>query len=161
MSRRRSCLGFRQGCKGQIFSSDLMVAIFIFIIILGEVLATWNILIDTSAKDTELKNMEIAVTTVVDTLVKTRGYPYDWNRTGARVVGLADWDRTIDQKKLDEFMAMDYNLSKQAMGIGDFDYQFRLSKNNIVRGSVGGDTALIVRRVVFYNGVDIVEFTLW
>ena len=151
----------KQEPRGQIFSSDLMVAFFLFIIIFSAIIIFWNNMIMFSSYDVENRYIESLAVEIADTMVRTGGYPSTWENSNATTIGLAEWDRKIDSKKISAFIAMDYSQSKELMGIGGYDYFFRLVGANVTKGSLGGEVRVYTSRRIYYNGDDVLEFTLW
>lgn len=142
--------------KGQLFSSDMVASVFLFSIAVSTVLFAWNSVIDNSVNDMQRKDMEITATRILDILVKSPGYPIDWEKSNASVIGLANYDRTIDANKLNTFINMDYNTTRKIFGI-PYDYFFRIG--NYTKG-VNGTEAVFVRRMVIFNGTQFMELTL-
>ena len=147
--------------KGQIMSSDFLVAFFLFLILFIAVTIAWNGMLDSSITDIERKYMESIAMRITDIFVKSPGYPSNWENREIVAIGLVDHDRRIDQAKLDAFMNMDYETSKDVLGIKGYDYFFRLVRNNVTKGYLGGETAIFIERRVLYNGDDRLEFILW
>ena len=148
--------------KGLVFSSDLLVAILILLVIFIVVLISWNSFVDDTIKDSERKNIESLALKTSDNFVLSEGFPKDWEKSNASVIGLVSRSRNIDPEKLNAFLNLDYEESKRILGLQGYEYQFRLNRSGIVKpiNSIGKDVS-VVRRVVLYNGEDILEFYLW
>lgn len=151
--------------KGQIFSTDLFSSLFVFIIIFAALAIMWNNAIERQEKDESLKEIELEAMRVSDLIIRTPGYPANWENIpvdNVRNVGLINSDREIDKDKLNAFLLMNYDESKIKFSIQRFDYSFRLVKANITKGSSGGSNKILIRRPVLFNGtVDTFEFELW
>lgn len=143
--------------KGQVFSSDMMASVFLFLIVASIVLFAWNSIIDNSVNDMQRKDMEITATRILDILVKTPGVPLDWELNDASVIGLANFDRTIDTAKLSALINMDYNKTRNIFGT-PYNYFFKLG--NVTKGINGAETVFARRMVLFNNTVQFMELTL-
>lgn len=142
--------------RGQLFSSDMIAAVFLFFIMASMILLAWNSAVDKSVQDIQRTDMEITATRILDILVKSPGYPADWENKNATVIGLVNYDRTIDTDKLNAFLGMDYNATKKIFGM-PYDYFFRLG--NYTKG-VNGTESVFVRRMVILNGTQFLELML-
>jgi len=151
--------------KGQLFSTDLFMSFFIFIIVFGVLMVFWSNALENQARDERLKDLELEVMRVSDLLVRTTGYPENWENLDSdniRNIGLVSSDRHIDNAKLNAFLLLSYSESKIKLSVQRFDYYFRLVNANITKGVTGGNDKIIIRRPVVFNGtVDVIEFELW
>lgn len=146
--------------RGQIFTTDIVIAVSIFVVALVFLISIWNsILLDNAAL--QRSDMKLSLLKATDALVKSQGMPAGWNESNVVLVGLAVWDRTIDARKLASFLAMDYNKSKSALGVQGYDYYFRLINANVTKGEYPQGDAVYTQRKVFYNGIETIEFTVW
>lgn len=141
--------------KAQLFSSDMIAAVFLFLLVSTFILFSWNSSIDAAAENLQRREMELAASRILDIMVKSPGYPPDWEAGNASVIGLVNYDRTIDPVKLSAFINMDYNKTKEILGTGD--YFFRLG--NYTKGANGTSTVFI-RRMVIFNGPQLMELSL-
>ena len=142
--------------KAQLFSSDMIVAVFLFLAVASAALFAWNSAADKSVQTTQRQDMEITGTRILDILVKSPGYPIDWENKNATTIGLASYDRTIDANKLNAFLDMDYNRTREIFGI-PYNYFFKLG--NYTKG-VNGTEAVFARRAVIFNGTQFLELTI-
>ena len=142
--------------KAQLFSSDMIVAVFLFLAVASAALFAWNSAADKSVQTTQRRDMEITGTRILDILVKSPGYPIDWENKNATTIGLASYDRTIDANKLNAFLDMDYNRTREIFGI-PYNYFFKLG--NYTKG-VNGTEAVFARRAVIFNGTQFLELTI-
>lgn len=150
--------------RGAIFSSDLMAAVVIFIIAFGVIYATWNSILG-STVDVERREMELTAMRAAEELVMSPGYPSNWEKDGnAVVIGLVRLNRRIDSAKLNALLGMDYEMSRERMGIAGYDYMLILNRSGVIKSSPSAGAVreiVSVKRVVDYNGEDILELTLW
>jgi hypothetical protein len=160
-----------KGChalKGQIFSMDLILATFIFILVFGVLIASWNSMLDNSIDYSERKDMEMYANVISDLLVSGGGYPGDWEDRPAdevHTIGIAGPDRVINEQKLAALLALDYDDAREIMKVGAYHFHFRLSGAGLETGqpldSDFGFSAFS-RRLVLYRGEpDSVEVLIW
>ena len=122
--------------KGQVFSTDIIIAMIIFIFIIISSAWFWD-----TAKEkmhqTEVRNdLELAAHNAVSVLIGTVGDPPNWNNltfTDRNIYSLGiggnrPW--IIDEHKasrLGELNATDYDLIKRILGIRGSSYEFYLN----------------------------------
>ncbi|MBN2122329.1 hypothetical protein JW721_04735 [Candidatus Micrarchaeota archaeon] len=111
--------------KGQINSIDFMIAVLIFAVILVFLIGFWFLnmaeLSEMMGRD-RLDSTSIAVS---DMLIKTPGVPENWEDGPSDVwaIGLATTQNVLSKEKVANFTALDYNESREIMGL-DGDYYF-------------------------------------
>ncbi len=106
--------------KGQIFTIDFMVSIVVFIIVLITIISTWYF-IDLHIKEVESRrDMHSVSLSVSDALVRSGGYPLDWNSTNVQSIGLAKEEYVLDLQKIISLMGMDYDSARSIMRLGNY-----------------------------------------
>lgn len=111
--------------KGQIWYTDFMVAILIFVISLVIYFEYVNNL--SKEEETKLGEMLMSAKTVSNNLM-SRGYPYSWNQTDVNVIGIVD-NKRINQTKIERFYNMSHDIAKFDFGIIN-NYYFYLENRN-------------------------------
>jgi hypothetical protein len=113
------------GRKGQINSIDFMIAVLIFAVLLVFLIGFWFLNMAEISTMMERDRLDSAAIAVSDMLVKTPGVPGNWEEdpSSAWAVGLAESQNVLIGEKVANFTALDYNASKEIMGI-DGDYYF-------------------------------------
>jgi hypothetical protein len=159
---------WRFGKKGQVFSLDLIISMFTFIIILIFLLSFWNL---NSLRLSEKQNsneLQLIALQVMDILVSTPGEPFNWNTNNATSIGLATRLGKIDQGKLNAFLDYDYAQSKSRFNIERFEYKFTVTSSQDVLINSSGiesgdvDEKVALSRLVFVgNEVNKIIFELW
>ena len=151
--------------KGQIFSLDFLSAVFIFMLVFGVLLLSWNSVLDDSAKDSERKDMELFASRIANFMVSSGGHPSNWHESPANVtsIGIVSTDRVVDQDKLMAFVSMDYDLAREKLVISNYNFKFALVSAGIELGSYNySGPAAFARRAVMYQGKpDMLEITVW
>ncbi len=163
--------------KAQIFSSDLILSAFVFTVILSFVfliLVNNQIKIENNLKTSDLESKVMQIT---DILVQNPGEPSNWedNAGSVKLIGLADTDRVLSEKKITEFSNIDYNITREKMGISGIDFYFVLKELNEGIVKINGNETkagrtpglnstqiIIIKRFVLYDEKErIAEFSLW
>lgn len=154
--------------KGQISTTDLFVAIFVFLILLTTILVTWNVYSNRLNEGILYENLLLNAFYITDTLVKTQGQPDNWTLDDVRTIGLAFNDRNLSKSKVEQFVSMDYNSTKEILNIERYDFYFQIEDPNGANlidpyGVIGvGENIVRISRVVVYDGGPAyVRFTLW
>ena len=155
--------------KAQVASIDLFIAITVFLILLASTIYTWNLYNTRFNENLEYEKMQLIAFQITDLLVKNPGYPTGWEESpnSVSVIGLAQDDRVLSQDKINAFVNLDYNLSKERFNMELYDYKFRVKSlsNNVLYQSgqnFDGDTAIVIERYALLDDeATIMEFTIW
>ncbi len=149
--------------KGQLFSSDLVLSIFIFLIVFAFLSIFTANMVNNIHKDQISRDLELQVIRISDLFVKTSGKPENWediNPDLVESIGLVNKENIIDEEKLSSFISMNYTKSKKILGLEDTDYFFRLENNT--KGELGGEIRIVSKRLVIYdNSIALMEIVLW
>lgn len=164
--------------RGQVFSTDLVLSVSIFIILLLIVISFfyfYSLRISDAIKNEDLKFKALQIS---DVLAKSGGEPGNWESdpTNADVLGLAVSDRTFTTVKVKEFVKLDEDVIKNKLNIESFNFYFSLKDPNgalydISDGDfseVGSKPSLeakkivTIKRIVTYGGQEaFMEFSIW
>ncbi len=152
--------------KSQLITMDFMVGSIIFLVLITisfVSLYTYPIRLNDEQNKNELLLNTLQVS---DTLIKTPGVPGAWekNSSSLRVIGLAESDRVLSKKKVDSFVNLDYNKTRQLFGFNDFYFKLSNNTGNITTygKSFNGTNSISIRRYVFYEGSRAkMEITFW
>ncbi len=154
--------------KGQISTTDLFVAIFVFLILLTTILVTWNVYSNRLNEGILYENLLLNAFYITDTLVKSQGQPDNWTLGNVETIGLSFNDRNLSKNKVEQFVSMDYNYSKEMFNVERYDFYFQIEDPNGANlidpyGVIGvGENIVRISRVVVYDGGPAyVRFTLW
>lgn len=159
----------KQNKKSQIFTIDLIAAMFIFIVLLTAIMLMWNRYIVIADDHIEYDEAQIIGYQISDVMIKSQGKPSNWeeNSSKALIIGLANSDRRLSSSKVNAFLNMSYNDSKKALNIPYYDFSFQIKDllgNNLTSfygNNEEGDFTINLRRYVFYeNEKAIMEFKL-
>ncbi len=123
--------------KAQTISGDFIISMVIFLIVLSLVIPTFDrIAIQIKAED-DRREIETFSVFATDVMLKTAGYPQDWNETTVGSIGLSDVSGRINLTKIKSFMRMDYRRAKDLLGLGELDVNisfYDINNYNILTG---------------------------
>ena len=138
----------KSGCKrAQISSGELLVAYFIFFLVLTLVITRWSETIKGIEESEDLYNLESVSVDIAEKLVRTRGVPSGWGIENVSVIGLAEEPRVLSPEKVLIFLDMmndsafnnppcndptisNYECNKPILGIRKYDFYFTLRDIN-------------------------------
>lgn len=115
--------------KGQVFSGDFILSISVFLLVLVIIIPVFSQLSDQINRKNTQQELETRLLFVSESLVKTGGYPENWNKSSVQTLGLSDDDR-LNITKIRLFMEMDYNETKSAMTLEGLDYRLYMTDMN-------------------------------
>lgn len=143
--------------KGQVNSIDFVSAIVIFMVLVVFLITFWFVSINHVTRGVKENRMGAAAVSISDMMIKGPGSPKTWeqNPANAEVVGLATFPNVLSESKIEQFALMDYNESRELMGL-DYDYYFyveSLEGNRLYEsGDVGlGEQSIAVTRFAVLN----------
>lgn len=123
--------------KGQIFTTDFMISVAVFIGVLITIITLWNG-IDIHIKEVESRReMHSIAISVSDALIRSPGFPPSWNSTNVQSIGLAKEEYVLDQQKLMSLIGLDYDTARSIMRLGNYHmliYVSDISGHNVSSG---------------------------
>lgn len=151
--------------KGQIISTDFIAAVFLFITIFALFMTVWYSNVNYFQQVAEMQNMEKIASRALDIMVKSGGYPDNWESSpaSASTIGLADSDRKLNANKLSAFIAMNYATAKDKLKTEGYEFYFAMQNSSIYKGmQPSSENFVLDRRIVIYNGIiQTIEISLW
>src|SRR3989344_5506685 len=156
--------------KAQLFSLESILSIVLFIIVILFLLSFWNLYSSRLSSQIHSEELQLQAAQVTDILVSSRGYPDEWEADPASVVipGLMLNPGSLDEQKLNQFLALDYETLKQLLNIERFDIAFELRdvSGNVLenRGNISStaDEAVVFQRLMLLkNQTRQVYVALW
>ena len=109
--------------KGQALASDFTVSIALFLFLVVGSAIIWNNTVDKYAMFKENQLMQEKVFSISDALIRTQGYPPEWNSTNVMLIGLSEGgSHMLNKSKLEAFKDVDYALAKNIWGISGYEY---------------------------------------
>ena len=136
--------------KSQVLSPDFIMSIIIFSVILGLGIMLWNTSCEKLTRYDDTEQMQKKVLYVSDILLNTQGVPQNWNTTNVIMVGLKENNTDIlDTDKIISFKMLEYNHSKEVLGLGSYEYFINITDPNggplKVSGAITGTAAVFAR----------------
>jgi hypothetical protein len=146
--------------KGQAWSFDFMASVTIFFLILVVLFFVWEYAAFQNADQMIFNDMQDRAMTTVDTIIRVKGYPEDWNESSVEVLGLASDENILNESKILMFVGMDYPEAQRLLGISDYNFYFQLIHLNGSQSYANG-TALVagIDPTLYQNTTSIVPIT--
>lgn len=131
--------------RGQAFSSEFLLAYFVFMIVLSMALYAWTLSTKKIIENERLLDMESQAIDASEQLIRTPGYPLDWNKTSVESIGLASESRVLDWTRVSYFIDLmttstddlctisdssNYECNRYLLGLGVYDFHFNLLYTN-------------------------------
>jgi len=108
--------------KGQVWSFDFAVSVVIFFTVVSMVLFSWNYIGAKHVEQMIFNEMESVTVGISDSLIRTTGYPEEWNKTNVQIIGLADEENILNQTKIQYFVNMSYDSIRATLGIMNYNF---------------------------------------
>jgi hypothetical protein len=132
--------------QGQIFSTDMMVSLAVFLVLVGVSVFLLDQALRNQNRFNEPYTMAKKSEQVSDLLVRTPGYPEGWNSSNVKVVGLAEPTHFIQAAKFEEMKRLDFSAFRDTARIEPFKFfiEARINGSTFsVDGIATGRTAVI------------------
>ena len=156
--------------KGQIFSTDLMLASIIFLLILTTAITYSNQVSNRIYFFEQEEEMRQAGQQAANGLVLTNGNPANWenlpNIDNVNSIGIADSANMLNSSKITQLSALassDYEDVKSILGIAKFDFKLEIisMQGNFTVESFGASpesesSIVSINRIAFYDGNNVV-----
>ncbi|MFH1239801.1 MAG: hypothetical protein V1672_01165 [Candidatus Diapherotrites archaeon] len=150
--------------RGQISAYDFMIAMFLFLLMFITLNSVWTGIYSSVVENQIQTQMHDSSYKALEVLIKTKGYPANWedDPSNAESIGLAKRKNVFDDDKVTAFKSMDYDLSKELMGLGLFEYYLDVDSfgtaNDFTKGiSLPTDKDIYsASRIVNYKGAEAV-----
>ena len=117
----------RKGLRGQLFSTEMMVAFSVFLGAIIIFLFVWNTMYNNYVEEQSDNKMQVVLIGISDATVMSPGDPSNWDVTAGRYAnsyGFATSRNTISPSKLytmQGYFATNYTDMKDKMGAGGYD----------------------------------------
>jgi len=120
-------VGKREGMKGQLFSTEMMVSFSVFLGAIIIFLFVWNTMYNNYVEEQSDNKMQVVLIGVSDAAVMSPGDPSNWDITAGRYAnsyGFASSRNTLSPSKLytmQGYFSSNYTEMKDKMGAGGYD----------------------------------------
>jgi len=156
--------------KGQIVTTDFILAIIILIFILQLSFSLWNNEIESFRLKEKRTDMEKTALSIVDLLIRSPGIPEDWeNGDMAEItLGLVKEDHVLDIGKVSKLFSSSIDNTKKLLGIENYDFFFviKFTNGEVIEEygtpAIDAREVIVARRLVLYNNTETyLNFGLW
>jgi len=158
--------------KAQLWSLDFVVSLMIFLSAVVAVLFSWNYISANAAETQALKELQLKVMTLSDSLIRTQGLPVNWGNATVEVFGLAETENVLNATKLAILVNMstyEYDRARAILDLGAYDFYLEAKDLN---GTVFGNTSkplasnagvvIPIERFAMYGGrIARVKLIIW
>lgn len=153
--------------KGQIFTTDLIVALTALLFILVISVSSFGLIQNSLNEEEFYSEMQEKTLNASQALVSTPGDPDSWelmNDLNVNSIGIAKERNVLDEKKIDKLIDLNqssYSEIKEILGLGKYDFYFKVTEMNSASeikffGVMPGPEtkAVVIERFVLLNGVE-------
>jgi hypothetical protein len=146
--------------RGQVSAYDIFAAVFLFMLAFITLRGIWLNSIESAERAQALIEMKMKTMQAIDSLLKTTGYPNNWDGGNVELIGLAQKENVLSRKKMLQFAALDYGSARELLQLGNYDFRFELhAKNSADDLNVGmavdnNSTVVSLKRTVEYGGAE-------
>ncbi|MFH1447668.1 MAG: hypothetical protein ABIG39_02290 [Candidatus Micrarchaeota archaeon] len=134
--------------KGQIFTIDFVISLAVFVTILITIITLW-MGIDLHIKEIESRReMHLISIAISDALIRSPGYPADWNETNVQSIGIAKGEYVLDIHKIIALMNLEYDTARSILRLGNYQlfiYMTDIDGANISTGVLRSPIAYYCR----------------
>jgi len=115
--------------KAQAVSLDFYASLFIFIIILALGITMWHNSVQNTSWNIKIQEMDNYANKIADSLIRSQGYPPNWDNNTVELLGLVETSHILDYQKALEMK----NISADKMEslFGYISYNLYIEINNI------------------------------
>jgi len=116
--------------KGQIISSDFIISIAIFLIMISIIIPLFRDMTINRQNSEFREELQTRLSLVSDMLVKTDGIPENWNRSSVTRIGLANDNHRINKTKIRNLVLMDPSTVKDYLALGGIEFNISFRKGD-------------------------------
>ncbi|MFQ5405548.1 MAG: hypothetical protein ACE5DI_00110 [Candidatus Micrarchaeia archaeon] len=133
----------RESKRGQVFTGDFVLSVFVFLIIVTVAGVFWNNLNDSITASENRKDLEFATLVASESLIRTSGNPFNWsndNLSAVKSIGLAvnAQNQSADSHIINASKAVmlvrlmedNYSFAKNVLGLGAFEFGFSITNKS-------------------------------
>ena len=146
---------------------DFLFGLLVFMVVFSLLVSSWFSNRNVLEQEETLRKTKLSAEQALDSLVRTQGYPADWETLSiddVNWIGLASQDRVLDEGKVAQLRSWsgdwnttqaNYSKVKEKLNLGEFE--FHLSIQSVPPVSMGWEndlntTTISLSRVVTYQG---------
>ena len=121
--------------KGAVFTFDLIVSTCFFMVIILSMLWVWSSTARQMSEYSEVDAKYKRVLDITQILVTDRGNPSNWyesaivSEDGVYALGLVSSPNILDGKRIDNFLAIEYEVLKKILGLGGEEFRLTIIRD--------------------------------
>ncbi len=151
--------------KGQIFTTDLIVAVTVLLFILVVSSTSFGLIQNSLNEEEFYSEMQEKALNASEVLVSTSGDPNSWellSDLNVNSLGIAKERNVLDEEKIDRLVdlnATEYETIKEILGLSKYEFYFKVTEINGSSVKEFGtfpstENTVIVERYVLLNGAE-------
>ncbi len=154
--------------KGQLFSGDFVLSVAIFLVVVAVLLLSFTRISEQTREEDLRTDLESGSLFATDVLMKTEGFPGNWDNTTVIVPGFVE-NGTLSSGKVSRFLQLDYDRAKYALGLSEFDFSMNVTGLNdtvifeyVKKNLTQADGISVTNRVGVMGGQIVkIRFLVW
>jgi len=108
--------------KGQVFGSDFILSAVLFLILLFASVELWNLTAAKYSNEGSNELMQKKAYSITDALIKTEGFPENWNNETVRIIGVSEkTPQVLNKIRLLNMKNISHLQMKRLWGVSDFN----------------------------------------
>lgn len=115
---------------GQMFTTDMLVSAFVFIVILNVSYMAINEAYSQQDSFSKERIMQQQSSYIANLLVRTAGYPDGWTAENTSILGISDPDHTIQQRLLRELNTLNRSTFRRVLDLSDTNASINVTHKN-------------------------------
>ncbi len=113
--------------KAQLFSVDVGLTFLVFVGFIVIFTTLWNQSVKQLDESLEKQNLQEKIFYYSDYLVRTKGYPENWNNSNVLLIGFAgNNENVLLTSKIDNFMLLNYSFAKNRMNLEGNEFYLKI-----------------------------------
>lgn len=108
--------------KGVVFSTDIVIALIIFVFIIVSIFSTWNYAYQKVGDTTKRNDLEIVSRQFMTSLMEKSGDPSNWHINGSDIKSVGLIGKQPNQISVDKLNALNYTQLKQFSFKEQYDF---------------------------------------
>ncbi|MBW6451691.1 MAG: hypothetical protein K0B02_03085 [DPANN group archaeon] len=138
--------------KGQLFTQDFILSLLIFLMIVSLSISIWDNITEKTRNIDTVTYMQQKAFYITDILIKTKGYPENWNSTTVELIGLSTGkNHMIGIEKINMLDNISYDDIIEMWDINSFGFNMTFWNSTEIITSYG--------KITPYNATIVLPFT--
>lgn len=113
--------------ESQLFSIDVGITFLVFVGFIVIFVNLWNQNVRQLDESLLKQNLQEKISFYSDYLVRTKGYPEDWNASNVLLIGFAgDEENILLISKIEKFMTLNYTFARSKMNLNGKEFYLKI-----------------------------------